>query len=97
MPGLINSKTLIPPFSFGRNVKEDDWDKMFPNGVRKSWESEEEYQDRKNCRGKYAKVTIIDEFAEYSDTEKKLSDMGVGVDKLLHEATYKNAINYGKL
>jgi hypothetical protein len=45
--GLVNSKTLIPPFNFGRRVEEEDWDRIFPNGPKRVTETEEGYNKRK--------------------------------------------------
>lgn len=39
-------KTLVPPFNFGRNVKQDDWDKWFPDAPKRQNETDEEYEKR---------------------------------------------------
>lgn len=43
----INERTLVPPYSVGRNVTDDDWNRIFPNGCRRAGETEEEYRERK--------------------------------------------------
>lgn len=37
---------MVPPFTFGRNVSQDDWFKMFPKSPKQIYESEEEYLER---------------------------------------------------
>lgn len=40
------TKVLIPPFNFGRNVSNEDWEKIFPEGPKRPNESKEEYEKR---------------------------------------------------
>jgi len=42
-------KVLVPPFNFGRNVDDDAWNKTFPDGPKRSFETEEEYEARRKA------------------------------------------------
>jgi hypothetical protein len=45
--GLINNSTLVPPMSMGRNVSEEEWNRMFPNRPKANYEKQEDYEARK--------------------------------------------------
>jgi hypothetical protein len=45
---IVNNRTLVPPYSVGRNVTDNDWNRIFPKGCRRSGETKEEYEKRMN-------------------------------------------------
>lgn len=40
------TKVLVPPFNFGRNVSNEEWDSWFPDAPKRLNESDEEYEKR---------------------------------------------------
>lgn len=43
---LINIRTMVPPFNFGRKVNQDDWDQWFPDSPKRPNETQDEYEKR---------------------------------------------------